>query len=322
MTVHDSQYDILTFGGGAAYWKSVIDESSSNFKVLCGPKIFHSPERLSEVRCLVGWNFPDKLFELLPKLQWIQSISVGVDSLVTNPQISANVRISNTRGLYGDAIAEYVVWAMLTLYRQFNVVLRNQEKRRWRQISGSGLSGKTIGIVGLGDVGTHVARQAQRMQMQTIGFVRKQNPERKYDAVDLVVPTSQLLNHTPDLDALILCAPLTDLTAGIVNQEVIDKMKKSAIVINICRAGLIEGSTVIDALNSGRISGAAIDVFDSEPIPRWSPLWKTSNLIITPHVSALTPDYKTRVADLLEQNMVRFATGQPLLNEVDRSKGY
>lgn len=322
LTSQEHSIDVLTFGGNANHWKSVITECAPDRKVASSPSRKDLPHNLDGVECLVGFRFPDRLFDQLPNLKWIQNLSVGVDALMANSKILPHVRITNTKHLYGDAVSEYVIWAMLTLMRQFHTVMKNQGKRRWKQVAGTGLTGKTVGIIGLGDIGCRVAHHAAALHMQTIGFVGERKASLTYDAVDVVRPVSQLPDCVGDVDVLVLCLPLTSSSARLINGNIVARMKKSAIVINISRAGLIDRSVVVDAVASGRIAGAAIDVFDREPLRWWSSLWKTKNLLITPHTAALTSDFKTRVADLICENVVRFADGRPLLNEVDRSRGY
>jgi len=270
----------------------------------------------------VGWQFPDALFRQLPKLEWIQCLSVGVDKLVRHPDIPSSVRITNTGGLYGDAISEYVLWAILTLSRRFHTVLQNQAKRRWEQVGGSVLKGSTVGIIGIGDVGKQVARLSKAMQMQTVGFVRDEKAGMAYANVDHVASIDCLGEHIGEIDALVLCLPLTSTSVGLINRDIIRKMRNSAVLVNIARAELIDEDALVEALTDGHLGGAALDVFDREPIRKWNRLWKTRNLLVTPHTSALTSDYRTRVSDLIRRNVVRFAEERPLLNEIDRSRGY
>ena len=310
------------FGGGAEHWASVIRACPVGGTVITCANRKELAEHYANIQCLVGWQFPDTLFDRLPNLEWIQNLSVGVDTLLKNPRIEPGVRISNTQGIYGDAIAEYVVWAMLTLFRQFHLMIQNQGKRQWQQVFGPALGGQTVGIVGLGDVGLQVAKRAAAFDMKTIGFVRDEKLSMPCDFVDGLLPIRELDDHVAEIDALVLCIPLTESTAGIISQRTVSRMNKDSILINISRSGLIEGSAVANAVASGKIAGAALDVFDKEPIRRWSPLWKTKNLLVTPHTSAMTSDYKKRVADLIGENMVRFADGRPLRNEIDRARGY
>jgi len=322
LTEKKNPVSILTYGGGANYWRSVIESASSSFVVTSCKDRRTMCDAYSGVTVLVSHQFPDRLLDRLPDLRWIQCLSVGVDALIDNPKIPDSVSITNTRGLYGDAVAEYSIWAMITLFRGFHRVIANQNKRRWEQIFGHGLADKHIGIVGLGDVGKNIAQLARAHSMQVTGFVRDPGAVMPSDTVDFVVSAEQLAEVVPDLDVLILSVPLTNQTRGMVNRNLISKMNPAAIIINVSRAALIDGSAVSDAVANGQIAGAALDVFEKEPLPRWSGLWKTPNLIVTPHTSSMSAEYKTRIAELLTENVLRFTSGRPLLNVVDRSKGY
>jgi len=318
----EKMVEILTFGGGAQHWRQVIESRVPGVGVRDQSRLNGRPHNLDRVRVLIGWKFPDALFDLLPALEWIQCLSVGVDTLIANSHIPPNVRITNTGRLYGDAIAEYVLWCILTLSRQFHTLVANQRRRRWRQVFGRGLAGQTIGIVGVGNVGSHVARLAAALQMRAVGFVRDEKARGHHPCIDAMVPISGLADRVGELDALVVCLPLTEATRGIVSREVIDRMKRTAVIVNVSRAGVVENSALIDAVQGGMIAGAAIDVFDKEPLRPWSRLWRIDNLLVTPHTAAMRDDYKTRVADLLTDNVVRFTTGRPLLNEIERSTGY
>ena len=234
--------------------------------------------------------------------------------------VAEQIRITNVGGLYGDSIGEYVMWAMLSLFRRFHHTVRNQEKRRWHPEFGDGLSGKRIGIVGMGDVGGKVAQMASTFGMQVIALTRDGTMPDGGPPVDHCESSNRLSEVVAEVDALILCLPPTEASRGMVNADVVENMKSTAIVINVSRAPLIDGTVVSDAVANGGLAGAALDVFDKEPLSRWSRLWKVPNLLVTPHTAALSSQFKTRVADLVTENVLRFQSGRPLLNEVDRTK--
>ena len=321
-TDNSKKVEVLTFGGGARHWQSVIESTEADCLVRCAPNRKDLPSGISETSMLVGWRFPDQLFDQLPNVRFIQCLSVGVERLVENPHIGPEVKIANTGGLYGDAVAEYAQWALLTLFRRFHVVLENQRRRRWRQIFGHGVAGKTVGIVGVGDIGRRIASHAKAMKMKTVGYVHADHDGGLLDDIDDVRAMQDFPANVGDLDALVLSVPLTEETQNLIDSECIDNLKSSAVLVNLSRQPLIEGSVVIDALRDGRLAGAAMDVFDKEPLRPWSPMWRVPNLIVTPHLAALRSDYKTRVADLLSRNVVRFAAGEPIINEVQRKRGY
>ena len=317
-----SAIKVLTFGGNARQWIPLIEDT------LAGVEITHCQnrkvmkDRYDDIQVLFGWQFPDSLFAKMPDLQWVQNLSVGIESLIENPELPASVRVTNTGRLYGDTIAEYVVWAMITLFRKFNRVMKNQRRRRWEQVFGPSLAGKTIGIAGLGNVGLNVARLASCHGMSTIGFVRPDQVNESHENVSRVVTIDSLGATVGEIDVLVLSLPLTNETRGLINQQVIDKMKQDAIIVNTARAEVADQSAIVRAVKDGRIAGAALDVFEKEPLSRWDPAWSVENILVTPHTSSMSSEYKTRVADLLRENMIRFANGRALVNEIDRKLGF
>ena len=313
---------IYIHGSNSDYWTSLITENCSDVDVVTKQQLNEGTTDGANVEALIGWRFPPELFTKLPHLRWIQFISVTIDEFAISPQISPDVIVTNTKGLYGDSVADYVLWALLTLTRKFDVVTRNQSKRRWHQISGPTLRRKTIGIYGVGNIGRAVAQRARAFEMKTVGIVSDNADASTLSCVDDTVPQRDLHEVIAELDALVICVPLTRATKGVVNADLIAKMKPSAYIINTVRGGVADELAIAKALENGKLAGAAIDSFDKEPLRRWSPLWKTSNLLITPHVSAITDDYQRRVGDLICENIRRYSAGDELLSIVDLDKGY
>ena len=230
--------------------------------------------------------------------------------------------ITNTKGIYSDSVAEYAVWALLTLFRRYHLVLRNQFKHRWRQISGPGLKGKVIGVLGLGNVGNEIAIRIKAFGTKVIAFARQVPVQNTSLSVDEIYSFKDLRTKLKEFDALVLCVPLTRETRGLINVDVIKGMKAGAFLVDCSRAGVRDDGSLVQALKQGKLAGAALDVFEQEPLSRWSRLWNIDNLLVTPHLAALTADYQERVGALICQNVIRFNSNQPLLNIVDREKGY
>jgi D-2-hydroxyacid dehydrogenase (NADP+) len=313
---------IYVHGSNFDYWTSLITKNCSDVDIVTKQQLDESAAERADVEALIGWRFPPELFTTLPKLRWIQFISVGVEELGNNPPISTEVIVTNTKGLYGDSVADYVFWSLLTLTRKFNVITRNQSKRRWQQVSGPTLRDKTIGIFGVGSIGRAVAQRARAFEMKTVGIVSDNAEAKQLSCVDDTLQQRDLHQVIGEFDAFVICVPLTSATQGIVSASLIAKMKPSAYVINTARSGVVDELAIAAALENGKLAGASIDCFDKEPLRRWSPLWKTSNLLVTPHISAITDDYQQRVGDLICENVRRFSAGDELLNIVDLDKGY
>jgi len=313
---------LLIHGSSADYWASVIREQCGDVDITTLQQCNNGEASLESVSGLIGWKFPPKIFPQMPNLRWIQFISVAVDEWAENSLIPSDIVVTNTKGLYGDSVADYIIWALLTLTRQFDDVLKNQTKHRWRQISGTTLRGKTIGILGVGGVGRALAKRAAAFDMKTVGVVSEGSRDEKLPFVDKSVPINELHRAIGEFDVLAVCVPLTDATRNLVDSDLIAKMKPGAYIINAARGEIVGSSAVATALKTGQLAGAALDVFSNEPLRRWSSLWNTENLIITPHVAGVTDDYRERVGELICENVDRFSAGETLRNIVDPKKRY
>ena len=315
-------FTLLAYGDSAERWKSNLEGRFSDLEVIALPEWEKELEAFHRVSGLIGWKFPSSLLKSLSNLKWIQLISVGAEEWVQHPLIRPEVIITNTKGIYADSVAEYVLWALLTLYRKFHTVMKNQRRRRWKHISGPGLKGKVLGVLGMGNIGQAIATRARSFGMQIIGITRESKSKFDLPMVDEWCSVQDLYDVIGKVDVLVLCLPLTEETKDIINERLLSHMKTEGVIINAARAGLLNEALLIQALKQGRLAGAALDVFEREPISRWSRLWGVENLLVTPHLAALTQDYGERVSDLICENIHRFQSQQPLLNIVDRTKGY
>ncbi|MDJ0906580.1 MAG: D-2-hydroxyacid dehydrogenase [Woeseiaceae bacterium] len=313
---------MLLFGGAARQFEQPIVERYPDVEtVFALPRDIGSVD-LAGVSCAVGWRFPGGAFADMPDLRWIQSVSVGVDNWVYDSAIPRDVVITNTKGLYSTEVAEYIIWALLTLSRRFHLATRNQQKRRWRQVAGHSLAGKTIGIAGMGHLGRATATIARALGMRVVGLCRTADDARAAEFADEIVATTALDSALGDLDFLVVCLPLTRETSGMFGREEIARLKPGAIVVNSARSSIVGAQGVVDAVKSGHLAGAALDVFDKEPLSRLSTLWKQQNILVTPHIAAFTKDYKTKVGSRILENIERLREGRPLQGVVNRGKGY
>ncbi|MEO5656315.1 MAG: D-2-hydroxyacid dehydrogenase [Nitrospiria bacterium] len=310
---------IALHGDGAETWAAALAGEPGVQVAIAGDGEGRTHE-MEDAEVLMGWRFPESLLRL-PKLRWIQLISVGAHDLVASPHLGSGVTITNTKGIYADSVADYMVWALLTLSRGLHRVILNQRRRRWRQVTAGGVSGKTLVVVGLGHIGAALAVRAQALGMRVVGVSRTAGAPVP-EGIDRVVPFEAFGELLPACDALAICAPLTARTRGMVDGPAIARLKPGAIVVNVSPAELLDVQAVVGALRTGALAGAALDVFSQEPLSRWSRLWSVPNLLVTPHVSAITTDYRPRVARLMRENLRRFQQGAPLLNVVDRTNGY
>ena len=268
------------------------------------------------------------IFPSLTRLQWVQSPAVGVGSLMFPELLASEVVITSARGIRARAIAEYVIGATIALARRLPAAIRAQAAHRWAQeeLEGPGLDvrtlqGQQMGIVGLGAIGVEVVKIAAPFGFR-IAAIRRRVSEPLPPGVDAVWPPDRLLDLLASSDVVVLAAPHTPDTKRMIGQRELDAIKRGALLINVARGKLIDDEAVVDALRDGRLGGAALDVFSSEPLDPSSPYWDLPNVIVTPHVSGALRDYWTPLVALFAENLRRFERGEPLLNVVDKIAGY
>jgi phosphoglycerate dehydrogenase-like enzyme len=258
------------------------------------------------------------------QLQWIQWPAAGVERCVQQPLMrERHLLLTNLQRTMGPSMAEHVLGMMLMLSRHLDYFLKEQQQAHWVKDDAphlADLEGKTVLVVGLGGIGTEVARRAHAFGMRVIAT--RASGRTGPDYVSYVGLPDEMLKLAKDADFVVNCAPLTPQTTGIFNREFFAGMKPGAYFISVGRGRSTVTADLIAALNTGRLAGAGLDVVDPEPLPSDSPLWRLPNLIITPHVSADTPLAEEQRAAVLRENLRRYVAGEPMLSVVDIERGY
>lgn len=255
------------------------------------------------------------------KLKWIHSFSAGVEKILTSEVINSPVIVSNSSGIHAIPIAEHVLGFMLIFTRKFYDTFRKQQEKIWKANQDlTELRGKTVLVVGLGHIGTEVARLASCLGAQIIAI--KQDIKNKPNFVDKLYTKEQLTKILPKADFVVLCLPLTNKTHHLFDMEKFKSMKKSGVLINIGRGGLVSEKELIEALDKKIIGGAGLDVTEEEPLPQKSKLWEMENVVITPHHSGWSEKYMDRAIDLFCLNLKAYLKRQRLPNIVDKKRGY
>jgi phosphoglycerate dehydrogenase-like enzyme len=274
-------------------------------------------EFIEKVNVLLTFRISDGLIKRAKNLQWIQSMASGVDAIVKLPSLRKEVLLTSTRGIHAPQMAEMAILLMLSLNRNFPQIIRNQDKGIWERWPAKLLYQKKAGILGIGAIGEEIARKCKAFGMTVLGIDIVQ---RKVDAVDYSYGPEGLLKVVQEVDYLIIVVPLTPQTRKMVETKVLSSMKPTAFLINIGRGEILDENALIHALESGKIAGAALDVFSQEPLPQEHPLWKTKNLILTPHIGGTSTIYVDQVLSIFEENLRRFLRGerQTLINLVER----
>lgn len=269
---------------------------------------------------LSGHSLTEEVLAAGPMLKWVHLASAGVDHALYPSLLARPITLTNSAGVYAIPIAEHVLSMMLALSRKLPEIVRQQARLEWSGIAGGELTGSTALIIGLGGIGTRVAELCRAFGMRVIATRR--HMEHPVEGVDGLYPTDRLAEALPQADWVIVCAPLTEATRHLIGANEIAIMKARARIINIARGGLIDEAAMIDALSSGRLAGAGLDVFEKEPLPETSPLWTLPNVIISPHSAGSSPNSLHRTLDLFEDNLRRYVAGEPLRNVVDKRAGY
>lgn len=257
-----------------------------------------------------------------PKLRWIHSASAGVDRISTALVRERDLTVTNARGVFSRPIGEYVVMMSLAIARRLPQLLELQRERTWQPLRGRELSELTVGIVGYGSIGGEVARLVQPFGCRILATRR--HPERGAgEAANVeLLGLEDLHEVLRGSDIVVVAAPLTEATAGLIGAEQLAEMREDAWLINIARGRLIDELALRRALESGWIGGAVLDVFSEEPLSPESPLYRTPNVIITPHTSWASDRVVERTVDLFVDNLRRDRAGEPLRNVVDLEAGY
>ena len=256
-----------------------------------------------------------------PKLRWVHTFSAGVDRHVPELAGHGDVMLTNNTGAYDIPIAEHVIAMIFAAAKRVPEHLAAQGRSEWqREVPHAEVRGATLVILGMGSIGSELARLAGGVGMRVIGIRR--DPSRPAPGVERVVAPERFAEVVREADYVAVTAALTPQTRGMVSAEVIGALKPTAWLINIARGPIVDETALATALKEGRIGGAALDVFETEPLPATSPLWTLDNAILTPHISNSSPKVRERSLALVVENVRRFKAGEPLLNLVDRSVGY
>lgn len=292
--------EFVTIGDDGGFSDDLATVDAVNFSTDLFERNLH-PALMRNVGNLIG-------------LQWFHCSFVGVDHPIFRGIGERGVTVTNAPGLTAIPIAQYVLAMMLRHAKGLDQWAAAQNERAWRRVASDELTGRTVAIIGTGGIGTEVARLARAFGMRVLGMRRR--PELP-ENVDALYPPEQLHDLLSEADYVVLACPLTKHTQGMMNAAALAAMKPTAYLINVARGPIVEETALLEALREGRIAGAALDVFDDEPLPSGSPLWDLPNVVVTPHNSGASPQTGERGAQLFIDNLRRFAAGEPLLNVVD-----
>lgn len=283
-------------------------------------------DRVAEAEVYMGFGVPAAVLEAGPRLRWVHSGAAGVGGSLTPAMLARDVVFTNSAGIHGPPVAETVLAYLLHFARGLDYAGSAQRAGRWEKAAFDRadspvreLGRSTVGVVGLGGIGRAVAWRARALGAMVVGTRRRPAPVEGVEVLTGPDALDRLLERS---DYVVLSVPETAETRGLIGAAELERMRPDAVLVNVARGGLVDETALLAALRSGRIRGAALDVFATEPLPEAHPLWRAPRLLITPHTSAYTRAFWEREAELIEENLRRYVAGDPLRNVVDKRAGY
>lgn len=283
------------------------------------------PEAMREADAFLG-RIPGEAVALAgDRLRWVQSGGAGIETIIAHPEIvEGDIVVTNTRGAHAPFVAEHAFAMMLALHRGLPAFLKDQEEHRYRAkgdgVALDGLCGKRMLIIGMGNIGSAIAKRAVAFEMTVVGL-EKYLPGHLGEEIT-VLPMEHLDNELERADILVVAVPYTAETDNLIDERRIGLLKPGAMVIGISRGKIIDEDALVARLADGSLAGAGLDVFAEEPLPADSPLWDAPNLVMTPHCAPVSPVTADREMDIIVENVRRFAEGEPLLNTCDKVAGF
>ena len=260
----------------------------------------------ADILVTFGAHMADHVLEKGKKLKWIQALGTGVDGIVDRPPFREGVLVTNMHGLHGDSVPEAAIMLMLALARDLPRAMRNRSARKWERYPSQLLKGKTVGILGVGAIARSLAPKCKSFGMKVVGIT---SSVRDMDGFDRMVHRDEIETAVRELDFLVLLTPYTAETRGIVGEKVIGAMKPSAFLVNLARGGIVDEDALVSALREGRLAGAALDVFATEPLPEDHPVWSMDNVIVTPHLGGFHDQYAEEALPTVVENFRKFLAG-------------
>jgi len=277
---------------------------------------------LREAEVIIATRIPPYLGERAPRLRWIQFTSAGIDHLWKPFLDSGSVVVTSAKGIHGIPMAEFVLSCMLAFAKDLPRMTRQQREHRYEKFVVEELYEKTVVLVGVGEIGGAVARATRQLGMHVIGVRRREGSAGLSAEFDEVLPIANLDKAVARADYVVASLPLTTKTARLLDAAVFRAMKPTAVFVNVGRGKTVDEPALVRALREGWIRGAALDVYEREPLPADSALWEMSNVLISPHMGSDTARYMERMTDILCDNLLRYAEGRPLRNVVDPVERY
>jgi phosphoglycerate dehydrogenase-like enzyme len=271
------------------------------------------------------WAGPTRLVAALqkaPGLRWIHARSAGLDRVLVPEVVAHPAVLTNGRGAFSPALAEFVVASLLFFVKDLRRLVAQQAAGSWEPFDTERLEGRTVGIVGYGDIGRAVAARLRPLGVEILAVRRRPERSRGDALASETVPPERLLDLMARADDVVVTAPLTPRTCGLVGRDAIAAMKRTAVLVNVGRGPVVDEEALVEALREGRIRGAALDVFETEPLPAGHAFWSLPNVLLSPHCADHVPGWVDEAMRVFLRQLERFRRSEPLLDTIDKTAGY
>ena len=316
---------VLVIAKPGAKHLAVLDELPPGTTLVTGETADAFRDAAPAADVVLTTGYPGVLREVWPaakRLRWVHSLSAGVENTLFPELIESDIPLTNARGVYKESLGEFVIAAILYFAKDLGRMRRNQAAHRWEQFDVDEIHRQTLGIVGYGEIGRASARRAKALGMTVHALRRRPHMSDDDPHVDKSFGIADRAEMMAGCDYVTVAAPLTPETRGLVGAAEIAAMKPTGVIINVGRGPVIDEAALLDALRGQRIRGAALDVFDQEPLPPDHPFWDCENVLLSPHCADHTATWLEEATAFFVDNFRRFERGQPLYNIVDKRAGY
>jgi phosphoglycerate dehydrogenase-like enzyme len=303
---------------------AALDSPGPGVEIVVGHHADAFVDAAPRAEALLAWSSDratlEQVFAAAPRLRWVHSWAAGVEWLLFPAVLGSHVVVTNTRGVYGDSLAEFALGAMLYFAKDFARMKASQRARRWDPFDVQMLRGATLGIAGYGDIGRRVAALGASAGMKVLALRRHLERSAGDPLGTEMVTSKRVLCERSDY--LVLAAPITAETRHLIGKDELDSMRPDAILVNVGRGALVDQAALVHALQRGALRGAALDVFETEPLPPDDPLYGLDNVLLSPHTADHTATWREEAMRCFLENLRRFRAGEPLLHVVDKARGY
>jgi phosphoglycerate dehydrogenase-like enzyme len=317
---------VLVLADPAAPALRELDAIGNGITVRIGKTADALGDAVAGARVLFNWTGSKtevlRVMERAPKLEWIHAMYAGLDRSLFPELVESPIPLTNGSGVFSQSLGEFVILGVLYFAKDVPRRMRAKAEHRWDVFDNAEIRKQTIGIVAHGDIGRAVASRAKALGMRVLATRRNPSPRAGDEHVDRVYAAQDLHAMLPECDYVAVTAPLTLETTGLIGKREFDLMKPSAVILNVGRGPVIDESAMIEALETKRIRGAALDVFDVEPLPADNPLWSLDNVLITAHCADHVDGWVESAVVFFIEQLARWRKGEPLRNVVDKRAGY